>query len=58
MSPDPIVYQAYITVSIENPSEDEALMSKRIEEALNGTKVLAVKGTEVIKFQFQEKEAG
>lgn len=54
---DPLVYDAYATVRIENPSEDEALMLKRIEEALNGTKVLAAKGSEVITFQVSQKEA-
>lgn len=50
-------FQAYVTISIAKTVEPPALNEKRIQETLNGTKLLAAKGEEVITFQISDKEA-
>lgn len=54
---DPDIYQAYVTVTIKNTAEPPSVNEKRVEETLNGTKLIAAKGEEKISFQISEKEA-
>jgi hypothetical protein len=54
---EPDNFQGYVTVTIKKTKEPPHVNEKRIEEALNGTKVLAAKGEEVIEAQISDKEA-
>jgi hypothetical protein len=54
---DPDTFQAYVTISIAKTVEPPAVNEKRVEETLNGTKLIAAKGEEKITFQISDKEA-
>ncbi len=54
---DPDVFQAYVTISIAKTAEPPGVNQKRVEETLNATKLLEVKGEEKITFQVSNKEA-
>jgi hypothetical protein len=54
---DPNVFQAYVTITIAKTVEPPSVNEKRVEETLNGTKLIAAKGEEKVSFQISEKEA-